>query len=190
MKSHENAGATAGCKAEFTPIPALAGSHKELPYEVRGGRPVFRNWMGLGLVSCCGAGRCSKRLFLDVSSGSDLGTADSGSACVSCAVFGVPPNTFQLDHSRKADHRKMNPGEGISEEVGRETRPTATGKSEQQQAGPLSGLVALPVLIHLCGNPRKTSRNRPFSVIFGVGRLAGAVESGASSALQKGLLCR
>jgi hypothetical protein len=63
-------------------------------------------------------------------------------------VFGVPPNTFRLGFSLKATYPKMRPWEGIGEEVGRETRPTATGT------------VALPILSRFCGNPLKTSRNR------------------------------
>jgi hypothetical protein len=50
------------------------------------------------------------------------------------AVLGTPPHPFQLDFSWMAAHRKMNPGEGIGDEAGRETRPTATGT------------VALPIL--------------------------------------------
>ena len=47
--------------------------------------------------------------FLDVSSGSDRATADSGSACVSHAVFGVPPNTFRPGFSLKAARPKLSP---------------------------------------------------------------------------------
>jgi hypothetical protein len=40
---------------------------------------------------------------------------------------GAAAYTFRLGLSVKAAHPKMNPSEGIGEEAGRETRPTATG---------------------------------------------------------------
>jgi len=68
-----------------------------------------------------------KKKFFGVSSGSDRATAISGSACVSRAVFGVPPNTERTAFCLNAAHPKKNPGARTGEEVGRETRPTATG---------------------------------------------------------------
>ena len=65
--------------------------------------------------------------FLDVLSGADPAIAVSGSACVSRAVFGVPPNTFRLALFLNAAKPKNNPPGRVGKEAGRETRPTATG---------------------------------------------------------------
>jgi large exoprotein involved in heme utilization and adhesion len=73
-----------------------------------------------------------------------------GSASVSLAVFGVPPNTFLPP---------FDPRERIREEVGRGTHPTASENPEQHIAGPLSGLFALPG-----PDPLKTSRKHIFPV--------------------------
>jgi hypothetical protein len=58
--------------------------------------------------------RGGKPGFLDVFCGSDRVTTDSGSAYVSHAVFGVPPNTSRLGFSRKAAHPKVNSCEGTA----------------------------------------------------------------------------
>ena len=65
--------------------------------------------------------------FLDVFSGSGRATAFPGSACVSHAVFGVPPNTDRTGFCLNAAKPKKNSWERNGKEVGRGTRPTATG---------------------------------------------------------------
>src|ERR1035441_11038497 len=66
--------------------------------------------------------------FLDVFSGSDRATTDSGSACVSHAVFGVPPNTSRLGFSWKAAHPKMNLCEGTAKRWVAGSAPPGPGR--------------------------------------------------------------